>query len=158
MYDVFFLNYQEPMADTHWRALSRLLPSARRVSGVAGIHAAHRRCAELSTTRMFYVVDADNEVIDFDFRFKPPPYDQGYVHLWFARNPVNELVYGWGGIKLFPKSLVLGLEGTPLDMTTSFPLKIVPEVASITHFNTRLFSPNPGQRNRPSSPLRNQLT
>ncbi len=38
------------------------------------------------------------------------------------------------------------------------PRRRVPSRRSKTHLRTRLFSPNPGHRNEPSSPLRNQLT
>lgn len=135
MYDVFFLSYDEPMADRHWSALKDNVASARRVEGITGIHHAHKRCATLSRTTHFYVVDADNELLDYDFTYKIPAYDRDYVHLWQARNPLNGLTYGWGGVKLFPKKAVLGMPETSLDMTTSFALKIVPSVKSVTHFN-----------------------
>lgn len=135
MYDIFFISYNEPKADAHFSKLRENVASARRVHGIKGIHAAHRHCAELSRTRHFYVIDADNEILDYDFSYKVPSYDADYVHLWWARNPLNGLVYGWGGIKLFPKKAVLTMPQNSLDMTTSFPLKIVPVERSITHFN-----------------------
>lgn len=135
MYDLFMITYDEPMADYHWRALHDRFPSARRIEGVKGIHAAHRAAATASRTKHFWVVDADNEVIAQDFSYKVPEWDSGYVHLWHAKNPVNGLVYGWGGIKLFPRRVVLDRTEDGLDMTTSFELKIIPECASITHFN-----------------------
>lgn len=135
MYDVFFLSFDEPMAERHWHVLKSNIASARRVNGVRGIHAAHIACAKASKTRAFYVVDADNELTDYDFSYKIPSWDLKFTHLWSARNPVNGLVYGWGGVKLFPRSMVLNMEGRALDMTTSFPLKIMDSVKSITHFN-----------------------
>jgi len=141
MYDLFFLSHGEPMADLHWTSLSRQQPHARRVDGIDGILAAHRHCATLSRTSHFFVVDADNEVIEDElFAIRLPAYDKQYVHVWRARNPVNGLVYGWGGIKLFPKKLLLQQTEMPLDMTTSFGIKLMPTVASITHFNTNPFS------------------
>lgn len=139
MYDVFFLSYDEPHADAQWAALEAVHAPARRVEGVRGIQAAHARCARLSRTPHFFVVDADNEITRPEvFRFSIPEWDRSYVHLWYAENPVNGLVYGWGGIKLFPRS---AFHETPdrIDMTTSFPLKIVPEIASITRFNVSPF-------------------
>lgn len=135
MYDVFFVSYDEPMADAHWGILKSNVAAARRVHGVAGIHAAHRHCANISRTSHFFVIDADNEVLDYDFTYKVPSYDAQYVHLWQAKNPLNGLVYGWGGVKLFPKRLVKQMSESTLDMTTSFELKIMPEVKSVTHFN-----------------------
>jgi hypothetical protein len=135
MYDIFFLSFDEPMADRHWAATKEKVPSARRVTGVEGIHAAHQHCAKLSRTNHFFVIDADNEILDTDFTYRVPSYDSQYVHLWYARNPLNGLTYGWGGVKLFPKKVVLNMAHDSLDMTTSFSLKIMPEVKSITHFN-----------------------
>lgn len=135
MYDIFFLRFDEPMADGHWAALKSRIISARVMSGVKGIHAAHLACAKASRTACFFVIDADNEIIDYDFSYKVPTWDMQYVHLWQAHNPVNGLTYGWGGVKLFPKKLVLGMSPDTLDMTTSFPLKVMPEVKSINHFN-----------------------
>lgn len=127
------------MADLHWYALQSAQPHARRPDPIDGILAAHRNCARLSRTVNFFVVDADNEIINVDFKIKLPVYDKDYVHVWRARNPLNGLVYGWGGVKLFPKKLVLDQINMPMDMTTNFPLKIVDIVGSITHFNTSPF-------------------
>ncbi len=139
MYDIFFLNYHEPMADINWKILSGSQPHARRLPPVDGILAAHYNCAKMSRTSNFFVVDADNEVINVDFRIKLSEWDRNYVHVWRSKNPVNNLTYGWGGVKLFPKKLLLETDRMPIDMTTSFPLKIVNVVGSITHFNTSPF-------------------
>jgi hypothetical protein len=137
MYDVFFLSHGEPLADFHWNQLLKKAPHARRVDGIDGILNAHRHCAEISKTSNFFVIDADNEVLDvFNFTIKLPTYDKDFVHIWKAKNPLNGLIYGWGAIKLFPKKLLLNLEDMPIDMTTSFPLKIISVIGSITHFNT----------------------
>jgi hypothetical protein len=138
-YDVFFLSHDEPLADSHWQRLQQLAPHARRIDGIDGIRNAHRQCARLARTSLFFVVDADNEVLDFDFRIRIPVYDQAYVHVWRAMNPVNNLIYGWGGIKLFPRKLLLDEAVMPLDMTSSFPMKIVEQIGSITRFNTSGF-------------------
>jgi hypothetical protein len=138
-YDLFFLSYNEPHAEENWLRFKARFQHAKRVDGVDGIFNAHRECAKRSLTTHFFVVDADNEILDFDFKFTVSPYEKDYVHLWYARNPVNGLEYGWGGLKLFPKKLVLQTEKVGVDMTTSFPLKIIPEVVSITNFNTSAF-------------------
>jgi hypothetical protein len=142
LYDIFFLSHGESIADLNWQEFTSKyenLPHARRVDGIDGILNAHKYCAALSRTSNFFVIDADNEVLDVDFSIKLSIYDKNYVHIWKAKNPMNDLVYGWGGIKLFPKKLLLKLDYMPLDMTTSFPLKIMSELGSITHFNTSAF-------------------
>lgn len=135
MYDVFFLSYDEPHAHLHWRDLKEKYPLAQQVNGISGIQAAHRECARRCRTSHFFVVDSDNEVLDPSiFRMKLEAWDAPYVHLWHARNLVNGLEYGWGAIKLFPKAVFDDM-APRLDMTTSYPLKLIPEVKSITHFN-----------------------
>lgn len=139
MYDLFFISYDEPNADDNWALLSRIAPAAKRIHGVKGIREAHLACAEVAQTSNFWVVDADNEVIDRDFTLRLAAWDRDYVHVWHARNPVNGLQYGWGGVKLFPRRAILTLAEMPLDMTTSLPLKVVPKVKSVTRFNTSPF-------------------
>jgi hypothetical protein len=135
LYDAFFLSWDEPNADQNWARLVDLHPIARRVSGIAGIRSAHEYCATMRRTSHFFVIDADNEIENFEvFRYAIPEWDRDYVHLWYARNPVNGLAYGWGGLKLFPRT-VFQLS-TCLDMTTSFPLKIIEEIVSTTRFDT----------------------
>ncbi len=140
-YDLFFLSYNETDAEVNWLKLKERFPHAKRVHGVDGILNAHQACAKRCMTSHFFVVDADNELLDnFDPSFRVPPHDAKYVHLWYARNPVNGLEYGWGGLKLFPRKEVLGASSMGFDMTTGFELKIIPEVMSITRFNTTPFA------------------
>jgi hypothetical protein len=141
-YDVFFISYGEVNADENWENLLKSCPQAKRVDGVDGIHNAHRRCAELSDTEMFWTIDADSLLIDeFDLSWSPPIYDRQYLHVWHAINPVNDLSYGYGAVKLWPASSIADFQGSWLDFTTSVgKIKIIEEVASITKFNTDMFS------------------
>ena len=136
-YDVFFLSYGEPNADENFAHLKAIRPNARRVQGVDGLLAAHQECARKSFTSHFFVVDADSQITDPTvFEYSVPSYDTQYVHLWYARNGVNDLVYGWGGLKLFPKKLMKDATQSGVDMTTAFELKIIPKEVSTTHFNS----------------------
>ena len=64
------------------------------------------------------------------------------MHVWYSRNPVNDLIYGYGGIKLFPRDMLLNYKGSPIDFTTSVSskFKVIPEVSNVTRFNTDPFS------------------
>jgi hypothetical protein len=137
-YDVFFLSYNEPNADDNWAHLQTLSPTARRLDGIKGLRAAHQECAKQSRTSHFFVVDADSQITDPNvLSYKISPYELSYVHLWYAHNPVNGLEYGWGGLKLFPRNVFSAEANTQsIDMTTSFDLKIMPQVVSRTMFNT----------------------
>jgi len=138
MHDIFFISYDEPEADLNWQHLSSRMPHARRVHGIKGIHNAHKRCAELSFTNMFWTVDGDTVVDDHSvFSYKPPVYDTGYLHVWRSMNPVNGLAYGYGSIKLWPRRAVLGFNGTWLDFTTTVGnMKLMHEVPATTRYNT----------------------
>ena len=59
------------------------------------------------------------------------------VYCWRSLNPVNGLIYGFGGVKLFPKSLFSSQPSSFVDLSTSFKGKyqVVEELASITKFN-----------------------
>jgi hypothetical protein len=142
-YDVIFLSYNEPFADDNYEKLLRRVPNAKRVHGVKGIFNAHKQAAELATTRMFYVVDADAILLDsFDFEYFPNVWDEDIVHTWKSKNPINGLVYGYGGLKLFPTKLLREAQDWRIDFTTSVSdkFKPMPTVANYTAFNTDPFN------------------
>jgi hypothetical protein len=135
-YDIFFLSYNEPNSWSNWQILSKRFPQAKRVFGEANIYLSHKACAEQSTTDYFWVVDADNEVLDsFNFDYYVEDYDFDLVHIWHSRNEINNLEYGNGAVKLLPKML-FDVTQDGVDITTSLgnKLKIIPEVASINRF------------------------
>ena len=143
MYDIVFISYNEPNAENNWNSLKERFPRAKRVDGVTGIHQAHIAAAKKCFTKMFWVVDADAQILDnFDFSYRVDEYDLETVHVWRSKNPVNDLVYGYGGVKLLPRKLTLNMDTSKPDMTTSISqyFKAVPEVANITAFNTDPFN------------------
>lgn len=140
--DVIFISFDEPNANINYQKLQTIAPYAKRVHGVSGIANAHYTASKLSDTRLFYVVDGDSEVLpSFDFDFKPEKWDQDYVHIWQARNPVNGLSYGYGGVKLFNKRFFKPGENLQIDFSTSLTkdVKYINEVGSITRFNSDEF-------------------
>ena len=143
LYDIVFISYNEPNADENFAKLIERFPRAKRVHGVKGIHQAHIAAAKLSTTPMFWVVDGDAIVEDnFKFNLLLPKHDTDIVHVWLSRNPVNDLTYGYGGVKLLPKYLTENIDVNQLDMTMSISnrFKVVKEVSNITSFNTDPFN------------------
>lgn len=138
-YDVVFISYHEPNAELNYKKLLKIVPDAKRVDGVTGIHQAHIAAALLCNTDMFWVVDGDAEIVDgFDFSYRVPKWDNDVVHVWRAQNPINELVYGYGGVKLFPRDLTINMDTSKPDMTTSISkkFKAIPEISNVTAFNT----------------------
>lgn len=145
MYDIIFISYNEPNADANFARLEKRFsaPTLKRVDNVDGIHNAHIAAARKSMTKMFWVVDGDAEVLDtFDFSYEVPNNELDYVHVWRSVNPVNDLEYGYGGVKLLPKKLVMNMNPNSVDMTTSISqlFKPMPEVSNVTAFNTDPFN------------------
>ena len=151
MLDVIQISYHEPYADDNFELLQLFAPLAKRVQGVEGIFAAHKAAAKLAETRNFYVIDAD-AIIDeqFNFKFTPRPNKEHWpgviesdcVFVWRSQNPVNDLLYGYGGAKLFPRKALLEAKDWNVDMTTSIGCPFVPkfQVSNITAFNTDPFN------------------
>ena len=143
MYDIVFISYNEPEAEENWQSLKSKFPRAKRVDGVKGIHQAHIAAAKKCFTKMFWVVDADAQILDtFDFTYKVDEYNLETVHVWRSRNPVNDLIYGYGGVKLLPRKLTINMDISKPDMTTSISeyFKPMPEISNITAFNVDPFN------------------
>jgi len=143
LYDMVFISYDEINADENFLRLQDRFPRLKRINGIKGIHRAHREAAKIVTSEMFWVVDADAEILDgFDFRYNVPRHEIDMVHVWSSKNPINELVYGYGGVKLLPKNLTLNMDVVSPDMTTdiSKKFKSISEISNITRFDTDPFN------------------
>ena len=148
MYDIVFISYKEPNAEENFSDLYERFNTVtmfgdrvKRVKDVKGIHNAHVAAANKVSTSYFYIVDGDAVIVD-DFNFDYTTDDEDFVHVYRSINPINDLVYGYGGVKLFPTNLTKNMDTTTTDMTTSISknFKIINEVANITAFNTDPFN------------------
>ena len=112
--DIFYLSYDEPNKEEHWSNLLQKFPFARRVDGVMGFDNAHKECARQSETERFITVDGDNIVdesfFDIELTFPEDTDISNSVISWSAKNIVNGLVYGNGGLKCWPVNLVLEMQ------------------------------------------------
>lgn len=143
MYDAVFISYNEPDADDRYKRLLERYPNTKRVHGVKGIHQAHIKAAKKCHTKMFWVIDGDADLLpEFNLDHKVSDYDLDCVHVWRSQNPINNLVYGYGGVKLLPRRLTMNVDISSTDMTTSISdrFKAMPIVSNITSFNTDEFS------------------
>jgi hypothetical protein len=141
-YDIVFISYKEPNADKNYKRLLQKFPRAKRIHGVKGIHQAHIEGAKLCNTEMFWIVDGDAVVLDdFKFDYQCAQWDRDTVHVWRSMNPINDLIYGYGGVKLFPTQKTIDMDLSKPDMTTSISDKFraVGELSVITGFNTGEF-------------------
>jgi hypothetical protein len=153
VYDVVMISYHEPQAEQNYIRLTQHLQDITTMSGeqfkliwikdVQGIFQAHQQAAQQVSTELFWVVDADAEILpDFKFDYVADVYDTAVTHVWNSLNPVTGAEYGYGGVKLLPRDLVLAVHDWGLDFTTglSTRFKSMPELSCITRFNTDAFS------------------
>jgi hypothetical protein len=110
--DVFFLSYDEPNAEENWVDLLRKCPRANRVHGVKGIDAAHRMCADQSSTDRFITIDGDTRVHPEFFKLcvGMREGETDCTFSWAGWNVINGLVYGNGGIKCWTKDFVYNMK------------------------------------------------
>ena len=110
--DCIFLSYDEPLKEEFWIKVRNMVPWAKRVDGVKGSDAAHKAAADASDTDRFVLVDADNLPYEHFFNLSldfPEKQWENAVFRWRARNDVNGLMYGNGGISCWTKDFVYNM-------------------------------------------------
>ena len=110
-FDFVFLSYDEPNAEMLYAELLNIVPWAKRVHGVRGFDTAHRACADVADTDLFVTVDGDNRIDQrfLDVKIEISESQADHAWTWAGRNHINGLVYGNGGLKLWSKSFVRGM-------------------------------------------------
>lgn len=139
-FDIIFLSYKERFADLNLSILKdRFGSCVKNVDGIKGIVNAHFAAADLASTETFFVVDADAQILDnFNFNYTETN-DPKFVKVWLSKNPLNNLIYGYGGVKLFHKSMFKQIPENIIDLSTSIASKgiqVINKISNITEFNT----------------------
>ena len=137
-FDIIMISFHEAEADHNYQQLRLRFPEAGHIKNVAGIGNAHKKAGELATSEMVYIVDADADVMnDFCFDYIPPMAKRvNTTYVWYARNPINGLEYGYGGIKLFPRQQLIEMGHVLPDFSTGAAFyQPVRDVSNITRFN-----------------------
>jgi hypothetical protein len=110
--DVVYLSYDEPQKEEFWVKIKNMVPWAVRVDGVKGSDAAHKAAAEASTTERFVLIDGDNlpdpEFFNMQLEMKTPEYERA-VFRWRARNHINGLMYGNGGLSCWTREFIYNM-------------------------------------------------
>jgi hypothetical protein len=106
--DCIFLTYDEPKREEFWIKIQNLVPWAKRVDGVKGSDAAHKAAGQASDTDRFILIDGDNlpDPDFFNLRLELNEQNKDCVFRWKARNIINGLMYGNGGISCWTKEFV----------------------------------------------------
>ncbi|WP_105973504.1 hypothetical protein [Streptomyces geranii] len=138
LFDAVMLSYDEPLADQLHARLQRILGiRVKRLHGVQGMRRAYRLAAEVVDHDQFLLADGDF-VLDDDFALTAvgPLADGVSMRVWRARNPLNGLIYGYGGLKLIRCSALRDL-GDAVDVLAALPgrVEFTPGIAGTTRIN-----------------------
>lgn len=106
--DCIFLTYDEPKKEEFWIHVQNMVPWAKRVDGVKGSDAAHKAAADASDTDRFILIDGDNlpDPEFFNIQLELDDTNRDCVFRWKARNVVNGLMYGNGGLSCWTRDFV----------------------------------------------------
>jgi hypothetical protein len=111
--DCIYLTYDEPQREEFWVKIKNMVPWAKRVDGVKGSDAAHKAAAQASDTARFILIDGDNLPDPTFFNqtlvFPNEEYENA-VFRWRARNKINGLMYGNGGLSSWTKEFVHNMQ------------------------------------------------
>ena len=111
--DVVYLTYDEPQREEFWVRIRNMIPWATRVDGIKGSDAAHKAAADASTTERFVLIDGDNlpdpKFFNLTLEFPDDQWESA-VYRWRARNHVNGLMYGNGGLSSWTRDHVLNMK------------------------------------------------
>ena len=111
--DCIYLTYDEPQREEFWVKIKNMVPWAKRVDGVKGSDAAHKAAAASSGTDRFILIDGDNlpDPTFFNQTLVLPNEEyENAVFRWRARNTINGLMYGNGGLSSWTKEFVTNMQ------------------------------------------------
>ena len=108
---IIYLTYDEPKKEEFWIKIQNMVPWANRVDGVKGSDAAHKSAAQQSETDRFILIDGDNipDPSFFNLSLCLDQVSRNKVFRWRARNQINGLQYGNGGLSCWTKEFVLNM-------------------------------------------------
>jgi len=111
--DCIYLSYDEPQKEEFWLRIKNMVPWAKRVDGVQGSDAAHKAAAEISHTERFVLIDGDNmpeeKFFNLTLEFPDESWERA-VFRWRARNHINGLMYGNGGLSSWTRDFVRNMK------------------------------------------------
>ena len=109
--DTVYLSYDEPQKEEFWIKIKNMVPWAKRVDGVKGSDAAHKAAAAASDTDRFILIDGDNlpDPNFFNHQLSLDSTNSNCVFRWRARNHINGLMYGNGGMSSWTRDFALNM-------------------------------------------------
>lgn len=149
-FDTFYLTYDEPDKENRWLMIKKVLPNAHRVDGIKGFDKAHKYCAKLSSTSRLTIIDGDNSFIENTaprLEIDKKLLKKNYIFSYSSINSINGLIYGNGGIKCWPKDLLLETNShesshekeSAVDFCFTVPYYQMPHTPTISNVNITSF-------------------
>ena len=109
--DCIYLTYDEPNKETNWIKIQNMVPWAKRVDGIKGSDSAHKAAADASNTDRFILIDGDNipDPEFFNLQLALDDTNNSCIFRWRARNAINGLMYGNGGMSSWTKDFIYNM-------------------------------------------------
>lgn len=109
--DCVYLSYDEPKKEEFWIKIQNIVPWAKRVDGVKGSDKAHKAAADRSDTERFILIDGDNipDSNFFNLQLSLDSTNSDCVFRWKAKNTINGLQYGNGGLSCWTREFVYNM-------------------------------------------------
>ena len=111
--DCIYLTYDEPQREEFWVKIRNMIPWAKRIDGVKGSDAAHKAAAAASNTERFILIDGDNipneQFFNLTLEFPDEQWESA-VFRWRAKNYINGLMYGNGGLSSWTRTFVNNMQ------------------------------------------------
>ena len=134
--DIIFISYDEPSAEQRYNNLKQRFPRAKWCKGVSGQTLAYITAASMSDTDYFFAVFPKGDVAeDFNFDFQPDRMKNPCHYIFDCYIPCIDLRYGWGGVILYNKQLVMKTTKPSLDFTMSQAHHSVPILSAVSNCN-----------------------
>jgi hypothetical protein len=110
--DCVYLSYDEPNKEENWVKIKNMVPWAVRVDGIKGSDAAHKAAADASSTDRFILIDGDNipNPEFFNLTLTMDDESKNCVFRWRAKNFINGLMYGNGGLSCWTKEFIYNMK------------------------------------------------
>ena len=143
--DIVYLSNGETGAEENWEHLQEITKDIKnrvvRVDGVNGRVQAYHAALEASETPWAFTVFAKLKIDPkFDWSWQPDRMQIAKHYIFYAKNPVNGLIYGHQGLICYNKKLTLANSGKGLDFTLDDEHEVVPLLSGIANYNTDEFS------------------
>ena len=111
-FDTFYLTYDEPNKYERFQKVKSQIPLLINVDNIKGFDRAHKECGRLAVTDYVTIIDGDNTLImnPGEIKVDKRLLNHKQVLSFSSLNSINNLAYGNGGVKCWPKEVLLNMK------------------------------------------------